>query len=205
MVVQKSSLSNIIQNSPEISAQKNFIKTSILSALTITPFDVENTSFGYFSPILLISLISTLISIITTFMESKLPSIYDYAGIFLFSYFIIFFYLSICAFLHSYFGCKILGHPNDSKHLGIIASSFSAFPILVLICRFRIAILNQLSSLALAMLMPYYINSTYQRYFPMGTDRTRFIYGVYGFIIFYAITERTIALSLQYLPLKKEV
>lgn len=194
MVVKKNATQSFIQTSPAIATQKNYLKTSFHSAFTITPFDLEGTSFNYFPPILLLSFVATFCSLITVFLILSPSSLTDYISISLISYFVIFIYSLIATFLYSYFGCLILGHDQGPKHFGVVASSFVVFPLVVLICSFNIGMLNYMAMLGCSMLMPYYINSTYQRYYPMGTDRTRFIYSVFGFLGFYGITAGMVGL-----------
>ena len=53
----------------------------------------------------------------------------------------------------------------------------------------------------MAIIMPYYISSTYERYFPMGTERTRFLFGVYEFVVFLAIAKLSQYFILGVVPL----
>lgn len=200
MVVKKNPTISLVHNAPSISASKNYIQTAALSALTVTPFDIEGTSYSYIPPIVLLSLVSSLNSLMTVFLIFKG---FDILQI-LYSYFVsqlvtLLFYV-ISAYVYSSIGCWLLGIEHEAKPFGVVASAYSIFPLVVMLCSTNIDILKYIAVFGASMIMPYYINSTYRRYYPMGDDRTKFLYGVYSFLVFYAIISFAVHLNLKILP-----
>lgn len=201
MVVKKSSSSLQIQKSPIVQNTKSYLKTAFSSALTVSPFDVENTKFSYFQPISLLSLISSMSSIFSLLIIPIDLNTQQYLISFVISHLITLAFYSLSTYLFAFFGCKILGLEYSSQHFGIVASSLIPVPLLMLVGYLKIEALSYAAYLAIVLIMPYYINSTYQRYFTMGTERTKFFYGVYGFICFIIILKFAESLTLASIPL----
>lgn len=205
MVKKKNSIAAKIQRTSIYKSTKSYFSTAFYSVFTLNPFDITNISFSYFQPLLLI----TLLSLITlSFSIVKLGLAYfsrdimeTFFGILL-SFSAIFACYSIYVFIYSFFGCRILNIDYNHKHYGIISSSLIPIPFLLLAYSFKIAQLNLVVFLAIHLMMCYYIKITYQRWFDMGSDRTRFLFEIYIFIFYVLLLSLVIGLVFFTIPPK---